>query len=511
LRRTTIATVAALAGVLVLPGVSGATSTSKPSTPQQTKPQPQQAKQQPPKLQWGACPADSFDPPTVSKPECATLEVPLDYAKPDGAKIQLAISRLVSPNPAQRRGILLTNSGGPGGAGVRFPADLVDPGKTKLALPKSVRDSYDIIGFDPRGVGHSSPVTCDLTAAQQFSSVPPYARNSADVAQQAKLAKTIAQQCGKSKTAALLPHITTANTARDMDQIRAALGERKTSYLGISYGTYLGAVYASMFPQRTDRFVIDSSAGPQGWDYSFQRRIARGFQDRFPDFAQYVAARPALGLGKTPKEVTRKYFELATKLDQTTVDGRTVGALFRQTTFAQLYYDKDFPTLAGIWQTANTPPAAKTTAKAAAPSSDNYLASQLHVICNDNRWPTRLQTYQVNVAIDRIRYPMFGAAAASINACAFWPRPTEPPAEVTDDGPSNILIAQNLRDPVTPLADAKLMRRALGDRARLVTADQGGHLSYLFKSNQCLNNAVTTFLATGKRPHHDLACPKEPA
>ncbi|MGW7683571.1 alpha/beta hydrolase [Kribbella sp. NPDC054772] len=459
-------------------------------------------------LSWGACPA--FDPPTASKPECATLDVPLDYSRPDGPTISLAVSRLSTADPAKRRGILLTNSGGPGGEGLRFPADLVDASGTKLALPKNVRDSYDIIGFDSRGVGRSTPVTCDLTAAQQFSSVPPYARNAADVKQQAALAKTIAGQCAKSKTGALLPYISTANTARDMDRIRAALGERKTSYFGISYGTYLGAVYSSMFPERTDRVVLDSSTGPGGWDYAFQRRIARGFEERFPDFAQYVAAHPEYGLGTTVAQVTAKYYELAAKADQEMVGGRSLGAIFRQTTFSQLYYDHKFPELAGIWRsfaTGDPAGAAKAPAKtAAAPVNDNYLASQLHVLCNDSRWPRALATYQVNVAIDRIRYPMFGAATASVSACAYWPARQEAPVRISDRGPSNILIAQNLRDPATPLVGARMMRGVLGDRARMVTADQGGHLAYLFKADRCLNDTVTDFLATGRRPAHDRAC-----
>nr|WP_184806474.1 alpha/beta hydrolase [Kribbella italica] len=448
-------------------------------------------------LQWGKCPA--FDPPTVTQSECATLEVPLDYSAPDGAKIQLAVSRLSAADPAKRRGVLLTNSGGPGGAGQRFPADLVDVG-----LPKSVRDTYDIIGFDPRGVGRSAPVTCDLTAEQNYSSIPPYARNAADVLQQANRSRQIADQCGKSSTAALLPHISTANTARDMDTIRAALGERKVSYLGISYGTYLGAVYATMFPQRTDRVVLDSSTGPDGWDFGFQRNLARGFEERFPDFAKYVAARPQLGLGTTPRQVRAKYDALAARLDRTTTAGRSDGALFRQATFARLYYDKNFPELAGIWQAVDTGTPQR--AAAAAAANDNYLASQLHVLCNDSRWPRSVLTYQVTVAIDRIRHPMFGAAAGGINACAFWPNRTPEHVRIDDHGPSNILIAQNLRDPATPLAGARAMQAALGDRARMVTADQGGHLGYLFKDNRCLNDAVTTFLATGNRPHRDLNC-----
>lgn len=464
-------------------------------------------------LVWGACPDDINDPPTVARPECSTLEVPLNYDKPNGTQIEIAISRIASPNPAKRRGVLLTNSGGPGGPGLRFAADLVGAGPNKLALPQGVQDSYDLIGMDPRGVGHSTPVTCDLSPEQKkTSNIPPYARNPADVTLQAEAAKKIATQCGSSKTASILPYITTANTARDLDRVRAALGEKKASYLGVSYGTYLGAVYTTLFPDSTDRVVLDSTVGPNGWDYAFQRHIAKGFQDRFPDFAAFAAAHPEYGLGNTPEQVTATYEQLLTQLDlSTAADGRSIGALVRQLTLSDLYYDKDFPILAGSLMSIINPGAAPATnpdTDSAPPSStDNYLASQLHLLCNDSRWPTSLQTYQDNVVTDRATYPMFGAATANVSACAFWPaHPSEKPVTITDDGPANVLIAQNLRDPVTPLIGAQLMRKALGDRARLVTADQGGHLSYLFKGNQCLNNTVTQYLLDGTRPKQDVDC-----
>ncbi|WP_218040527.1 alpha/beta fold hydrolase [Actinomadura sp. WMMB 499] len=230
---------------------------------------------------WGACPSGVAAPGL----ECATLDVPLDYRDPDGRTIEIAISRLASTDPGRRRGVLLTNSGGPGGQGLGFPAALRD-----LGIPERVLETYDVIGVDPRGVGHSTPVTCDLTRAEQPSNIPRFARNDADVAAEAKRVAAVAAKCGSSRTAPLLPHITTANTARDLDRVRAALGEPKASYLGISYGTYLGAVYATMFPHRTDRFLLDSAAGPGGWDVSFSRMFGRGFADRFPDFAEFAAA-----------------------------------------------------------------------------------------------------------------------------------------------------------------------------------------------------------------------------
>lgn len=451
-------------------------------------------------VRWGPCPKKVASP----RLDCSTLEVPLDYRDPDGRQIELRISRLASKEPSQRRGVLLTNPGGPGGAGLGYPAVLAESG-----LPKKVLDSYDVIGFDPRGVGTSTPVTCDLRPEQQArGNFPPYAHTAADVAREAGKARTVAEQCATSSTAWMMPHTTTANTARDMDRIRAALGESKLSFLGASYGTYLGAVYTTLFPQRSDRFVLDSNLGPGGYDISAMRRFARGLDDRFPDFAAYAAAHPEYGLGTTPEQVTAKFFELAKRLDAKPVHGID-GTLFRGMTFERLYVDALMPVLAKAWQSLDAgrplPP------EPPLEGMENLMASRFAVVCGDSRWPETVREYQRNVAIDRVKHPMLGGTTASIGPCAFWPdERVEPPVEIGDSGPSNVLMVQNERDPGTPLAGAKKLRRAFGDRATMVTADQGGHGVYPFSRNTCAKDAVTTFLTTGQRPAQDLACAAEP-
>ncbi|MFD7285436.1 alpha/beta hydrolase [Streptomyces sp. NPDC059863] len=450
-------------------------------------------------VRWGPCPEDVAAP----RLECSTLEVPLDYRYPDGRRIEIAISRLASGKPSQRRGVLLTNPGGPGAGGLIYPAVLA-----ALGLPREVLDSYDVIGFDPRGVGRSTPVTCDLTPEQQARrNFPPYAHTAADVAREAGNARTIAKQCATSRTAWMLPHTTTANTARDMDRIRAALGEPKLSYLGASYGTYLGAVYTTKFPERSDRIVLDSNLGPGGYDITAMRMFARGMEDTFPDFAAFAAAHPEYGLGTTPQQVTAKFFELAKRLEATPVQGID-GTLFRGITFDNLYSDALMPLLARTWQALDTdrplppnPPPA---------NMDNLMSSRFAVICGDTRWPGTVREYQRNVAVDRLKYPMLGGSTASIGPCAFWPdKRVEPPVRIGDRGPSNVLMVQNERDPGTPPAGARELRWAFGERATMVTADQSGHGVYPFGRNTCANEAVTAFLATGQRPSQDLACAAE--
>ncbi|WP_399937316.1 alpha/beta hydrolase [Streptomyces sp. BBFR25] len=482
-RSLSLALAAAALTVTALPSSSSAAATTPPGA-----------------LKWGPCPEGAAAP----RLECATLRVPLDYRDPDGRRIEIAVSRLASEKPAQRRGVLLTNPGGPGGSGLLYPAVLAASG-----LPQKVLDSYDIIGFDPRGVGHSTPVTCNLTQEQQWrGNFPPYAHTAADVTREARPARKIAEQCGSSRTAWMLPHTTTANTARDMDRIRTALGEPKLSYLGASYGSYLGAVYTTLFPRRGDRIVLDSNLGPGGYDYTAMRLFARGLKDRFPDFAAFAVAHPEYGLGTTPKQIRAKFFELAERLDakpQQNVDGTA----FRAHTFELLYVDGSMPRLAEFWQAADTggqlplpePPA----------DLENLMASRFAVVCGDSRWPRTLREYRRNVAVDRLKYPMLGGSTASINPCAFWPRKrTEPPVRITDRGPSNVLMVQNERDPGTPLAGARELRRAFGGRATLVTADQGGHGVYPYGRNACANDAATKFLTTGERPARDLACAAQP-
>ncbi|SEO79033.1 alpha/beta hydrolase [Amycolatopsis saalfeldensis] len=453
---------------------------------------------------WGACPKGT-DPAL----QCATLPVPLDYRHPEGRKIDLAISRLPSKDPAKRRGALLTDPGGPG-----LPGQLAVP---LLGLPQQVRDSYDVIGFDPRGIGRSAPLTCDLTREQNaIATTPPYPYNAADVAKQAEAAKTIARQCATSETSDVLPFVTTANTARDMDRIRAALGEGKISYYGESYGTYLGAVYTTLFPDRSDRIVLDSSLPPEGYDIGALRSQGAGFQTRFPDFAKFAAADPKqYGLGATPAAVNAGYFQLAERLDKTPAQGYD-GTAFRASAAAYIRSDSTFPLLATLWRDLDTgrplPPELAQPDPGNAPFSDRGRVSvgYLSVICNDSQWPASVRDYQRDVAADRARYPMYGPIAAEIRPCAFWPAPAEPKVRITGRGPSDVLMVQNLRDPATPLAGALRTRAAFGGRARLVTVDQGGHVAY-GAGNKCGNDAVTGYLVTGQRPAHDAFCPAQPA
>lgn len=473
---------------------------------------------------WGACPQDLV---TAIPLECAAVPVPLDYDEPDGTQIEIMISRLASTDSAARRGVLLLNPGGPGGAGLSQPADL-----TALGLPNSVLDAYDLIGMDPRGVGHSSPVSCGFTVEQNYpGNLPPYAPDAAAVTEQAKYAKTIADQCAAHDTDGRMRHMTTANTARDMDAIREVLGEERLSFYGASYGSALGSAYASLFPEQSDRIILDSNLGAAALDRDGLRRFAVGMEDRFPDFATWAAARhESYGLGTTPGQVRKNYLALGERLDDAPLDGFT-GATFRFYVLVALYSDASFAPLAQLWQSLDDgdaaaaqreakklpsdlpglpadPIAAPQQASGTTPSPhDNAFSAFLAVTCNDTDWAEDIDTYQRAVAADRERFPLFGAAAANVNPCAFWhDDPADPPVEISPDGPRNVLVLQNLRDPATPHLGAEIARAKFGDRARLVSVDAGGHGVYVYDDNPCALNIGTRFLLDGDLPGSDTFC-----
>ncbi|MBU6535391.1 alpha/beta hydrolase [Streptomyces mayonensis] len=481
-----------------------------------TAPAPAAAEEpRPPQVEWGQCPDDVVAEAAPTELRCATVPVPLDYADPEGEQIGLTVSRLAAADPEKRRGVLMLNPGGPGGSGLALSALLVAQG-----LPSSVTDRYDLIGMDTRGIGHSSPVSCGFTAdSPYYANIPPYAVDDAAVTAQAEIAEQTAEQCASNDRDGRLRHLTTANTARDLDRIRAALGEEKTSYLGYSYGTALGAAYASMFPERADRIVLDSNIGDTHLDRDGLRRYALGMEQTLPDFAKWAARRhDSYGLGRTPGQVRASYFTIAGQLDKAPVAGID-GGVFRLLTFGHLFKQTQYAELAQTWQAMLAGDAAavreltadqQESADGALSPADNSLTVFLAVTCNDVEWPEDVDTYRRGVAEDRGRYPLYGAAAANITPCAFWSHaPAEPPVKIDPEGPRNVLLLQNRRDVPTPHRGGELLREKFGDRARLVSVDDSGHGVYVLGKNSCALNTTTRYLVEGEMPEQDTSCPAD--
>jgi len=456
---------------------------------------------------WGACPgAPVVDP----RQECATVRVPMDYRAPGGDRIELAVSRIRTAKAGLRRGVLLLIPGGPGSSGINRPSSYVS------RLPVEVLDRYDLVGFDPRGVGRSTPVSCrlatdDIAPAHLY----PWPAPDGNIAGNVERARRIAETCGRDG-GELLRHISTRNEARDIDRIRRALGEERISYWGVSYGTYAGAVYATMFPERTDRVVLDSSGDPN------PRRVARGWaanygvgvEDRFPDFAAWVAARHTeYGLGADATAVRETFLRLAAGLDRQPLPWpganppQLTGNVLRSTMLSALYSDADFPRLAGLMRAAMA--SGPLPSLPAPPESvqQNTTAAAIGTLCNDVGWPDSVRAHQRDVDRDRLAHPLTAGMPVNIFPCAFWPHPlAERTTRITPHGPSNVLLVNNLRDPSTPHSGALRMRRAFGDRARMVSVDSGGHGAYLANGNACGDRTVTAFLVDGTRPAHDILC-----
>ncbi|MFF4251961.1 alpha/beta hydrolase [Streptomyces sp. NPDC001663] len=456
-------------------------------------------------LDWKKCAGSGLDP----RQQCATLAVPMDYADPGGRKIEIALSRIPAENPSARRGALLLIAGGPGGT------SLGDPSGKGQKLPQDVRDEYDLIGFAPRGNAPSTAVSCGLDHADlALTTLRPWPGPDGSVTGNMTAARRMSDACARNG-GELMRHISTVDNARDIDGIRASLGERKISAWGVSYGTYVGAVYAQLFPQRTDRIVLDSNDNPDpvNPERAWLQAGEVGVEDNFPEFAKW-ASTPGnpYRLADTAAEVRPLFLRLAARLDRepipwpganpTELDGNVL----RQTMLNTLYDPDDYPALAQLIlaaQKGTVPPAPQS------PPDEvlqNYTAVGAATICNDAAWPRSTAVYRKGVEESRARYPLTAGMPRNAMVCAAWPWQPKQPVRITDRGPSNVLLVQNERDVATPLSGALKLREALGRRAVMVTVDSTGHDAYLDNGNACGDVTVSRFLATGERPGKDVYC-----
>lgn len=499
------AALAAATVATILAGTTAATAASAAPAPQLPTSAPQ--------LDWQPC----AKPGGPAAQECAGLPVPLDYAHPDGPQLRIAVSRIKADATAgsrARRGTLIVIPGGPGGSGVQR---LTQKG---ALLAKEMDGAYDIVAMDPRGVGGSTTATCGLAPEDRYLTTlrswpGPNGEISANLARSRRTAEACARNGGP-----VLRSLTTANQVRDMDRFRAALGEEKLSAWGVSYGAYVGATYAQRFPDRTDRWVLDSSGDPdprrvaRGW----LANMAQGADDRFPDFAAWAAHpdrdRDGLRLADRPEEVRPLILALAAELDRTPKESTTpgvplTGTGLRQSLQNALYGDAAFGGFARLVEAARNPAApVALPPELAQPMRDEDASLAVAVICNDVSWPkTSPAAFRRAVDADRAAHPLTAGMPVNVVPCTFWKNePADKPVRITSDGPSNILMIQSRRDPATPLVGALKMRAAFGDRARMVTVEQGGHGSYLGNGNACGNRTVTAFLTTGSRPEQDTHC-----
>ncbi|MFE6281837.1 alpha/beta hydrolase [Streptomyces sp. NPDC057877] len=445
-------------------------------------------------LAWKACGTSRY--PTL---QCASLKVPLDHADPRGRHITLALSRV--PHTARTfLGPLLVNPGGPGGSGRALA------GYVASALPKKVAARYDVIGFDPRGTGASRPaLNCrpGHFAPVRHDPVP-----GTPGLERAGLdrARAFAEACGE-KHGHLLPHIDTVSAARDMDLIRRSLGAPRLSYFGYSYGTYLGAVYGRLFPERVRRMVLDSVVDPTGVWYDANLTQDHAFNDRHRAFLAWVARHDATyRLGSDPEHVETTWYAMRAALARHPA-GRKVGAAELEDTFVPGgYYDGYWPYLAEAFAAyvndKDPDPLVEAYEDFGAvdAAGENGYSVYTAVECRDARWPRSWHRWRADNWAAHDKAPFMTWNNAWYNApCAFWPTRSLRPVDLENTALPPVLLFQATGDAATPYTGAVRMRRLLGGSA-LVVEEGGPNHGITLSGNSCLDGHLTAYLAHGTVP-----------
>ncbi|MFI0980365.1 alpha/beta hydrolase [Streptomyces sp. NPDC021093] len=463
-------------------------------------------------IDWKDCPADWG----LEKPiKCGYVTVPLDYRKPYGKQIQIAVDKIGNTGSKKdRQGSLVYNPGGPGGSGLKFPRRVV----TKSKIWAGAAKAYDLVGFDPRGVGKSTPISC--VDPQEYVKAPkadPVPDSEADKRAQRKLAAEYAAGC-KERSGWMLPHMTTPNTARDLDVVRAALGDKKLNYLGVSYGTYLGAVYGTLFPSHVRRMVLDSVVNPSTkkiwYEVNLDQDIA--FEGRWKDWMKWVAENDATyHIGNTVEKVQQQWEKLRATAKKNPVGG-VVGpqelVIFFQ---SAPYYDSAWANVAATWSKYLKGDPAPLVDKAGPHpedtagniASENSNAVYTAVECADAKWPTSWKKWDRDNTRLHEKYPFLTWSNAWMNLpCATWGAPQQHATEVkTNKGLPPVLIAQSTRDAATPYAGAvELHKRFKG--SRLITERDAGSHGITNLENPCLNGKVEAYLLSGKLDSRDVTC-----
>jgi pimeloyl-ACP methyl ester carboxylesterase len=450
---------------------------------------------------WGACSSSSLKD---AKAQCAKIEVPLDYDHP-GTKIKIAISRVLHTTK-QDQGVMLVNPGGPGGSGL----GLATLGEH---VPHGAGDSYDWIGFDPRGVGESEPaVSCDPTFAGYDR--PRYVPASPALSE-AWMAKTKAytDACAK-KNGPILDHLTTRDSARDMESIRKALGEKKINYYGFSYGTYLGQVYGTLYPKRLRRVVFDGTVDPRKVWYEANLDQDVAFDRNIDIWFGWVAEHDSVyHLGKSQADVRSLFYRTEEKLYAEPVKakgGKLGGSEWVDAFLYAGYYQSDWTDLAATFagfvndDDVKALEAAYLDASGYDPdnaAADNGYAMYLGVQCTDTTsWPTRWSTWQRDNGKVFADAPFETWANAWFNEpCRHWPAKAHKEVKINGKKVKSLLMINETLDAATPYAGSLEVRKRFG-KARLV-AEPGGttHAGSLY-GNACVDDRIADYLATGKLP-----------
>jgi pimeloyl-ACP methyl ester carboxylesterase len=467
------------------------------------------------KLTWSSC--DKIF-------ECASLTVPRDYTNPTRDTIALAVIRKRATDPAHRRGSLITNPGGPGGSGVDFvkrsyPAQSGHPPHFGPQLSAH----FDIVGFDPRGVGQSAPITC-LTDSQidQYVALNPDPTTPAQVGAVVAGDKAFDAGC-QTRSARLLPDVGTPNAARDMDILRAALGDPKMYYLGASYGTYLGAVYTELFPNHLARAVLDGPLPPNLTAPQLGLGQARGFQDELTRFIADCVTHPDCPLGTDGTTAAQKLADFFTSTQANplpTGTNRPLDEALAETGVLITMYGspKTWPLLRQVLTTAMAGDGHGLLALSDLyyerdPTTGHYTneaAANVAINCLDHPGERSVGDVQAELPSFKQASPLIGAALAWGDLpCAYWPVPVQSqPHPIHYAGSPPILVIGTIHDPATPYPSAQNMANQLGS-AVLLTYNGDGHTAY-GRGSRCIDTAVDAYLVQGTVPATGTVCQPDP-
>ena len=452
------------------------------------------------RVRWHGC-RDGF--------ECAKVRVPVDYAAPGGASIALAVVRLPSRG-GDRLGSLLLNPGGPGVSGIGYARN------ADSAISSTVRHHYDIVGFDPRGVGDSAPIRC-LSDAQsdQFTAQDGSPDDSAEESELVRLARLLGDRCA-ARNAGLLAHVGTRDAARDLDVLRVILGDDKLNFLGKSYGTYLGAIYAEIFPDRVGRLVLDGVVDPADDTAALARSQALGFERALASFVDDCLRRSGCPLSGDRDNALAQVSGILDAADRTPLRAsRPVTQSLALLGVAWSMYDTGFwPVLRAALAQAQHGDGSTLLALADSylerNSKGHYLTNSgdaiFAVSCLDRPETSDVSTLRARAQQLSAVAPRFGTYVAwGALPCGVWPVPPEgKPAPVRARGARPILVVGTTRDPATPYASAQNLAAEL-ESARLLTFDGDGHTAYE-QGSRCIDDAVDAYLVTGTLPAEGTRC-----
>ncbi|MFE6978220.1 alpha/beta hydrolase [Streptomyces sp. NPDC057682] len=457
-------------------------------------------------LSWRDCGVPGF--------QCTTMKAPLDYAKPEGDSIKLAVSRKKATGPGKRIGSLLVNPGGPGGSAIGYLQ-----GYAAIGYPAPVRARYDMVAIDPRGVARSEPVEC-LTGPQMdaYTQVDQTPDDRAEIAKLSGAFETFATGCEK-RSGEILPHVSTVETARDMDMLRALLGDERLHYVGASYGTFLGATYAELFPGRVGRLVLDGAMDPSLPSAEMNRDQTAGFETAFTSFAEDCVKKKDCPLGTgSADDAADRLKQLFADLDARPIptgDSRPLGESLATTgVIAAMYDETAWPQLRDALAGAEKGDGSGLLSLADSyyerePNGTytNLMYANAAVNCLDLP-PAFTSPEAVTRALPAFEKasPVFGRgfAWAALN-CAHWPvPPTGTAHRIKAEGAAPIVVVGTTRDPATPYKWAQSLAGQLSS-GTLLTYEGDGHTAY-GRGSDCIDTAINTYLLDGTPPKPGTKC-----